>query len=108
MDKRDFSAADVLTAVQTINHHVKDLQKLAKYIDFCLVSERCSNEQVQLMRREALDTVLGCAWPVSAHGERQGLPLTVPEGSSVERNPKRLQGTTACVSSRQGRYTTVT
>lgn len=29
MDKRDFSAADVLTAVQTINHHVKDLQKLA-------------------------------------------------------------------------------
>lgn len=55
MDKRDFSAADVLTAVQTINHHVKDLQKLAKYIDFCLVSEKCSSEQVQLMRREALD-----------------------------------------------------
>lgn len=50
MDKRDFSAADVLTAVQTINHHVKDLQKLAKYIDFCLVSERCSNEQVQFQK----------------------------------------------------------
>lgn len=54
MDKRDFSAADVLTAVQTINHHVKDLQKLARYIDFCFVSEKCSDEQVQLMRRESL------------------------------------------------------
>lgn len=56
MDKRDFNAADVLTAVQTINHHAKDLQKLAKYIDFCFVSvKNCSNEQVQLMR-ELLDT----------------------------------------------------
>lgn len=31
MDKRDFNAADILTAVQTINHHVKDLQKLERY-----------------------------------------------------------------------------
>lgn len=39
MDKRDFNAADILTAVQTINHHVKDLQKLERYgrAWFCLV-----------------------------------------------------------------------
>lgn len=55
MDKRDFNAADILTAVQTINHHVKDLQKLERYIDFCFVSANCSDEQVQLMRRESLD-----------------------------------------------------
>lgn len=39
MDKRDFSAADVLTAVQTINHHVKDLQKLAKYWEKVRISK---------------------------------------------------------------------
>lgn len=56
MDKRDFNAADILTAVQTINHHVKDLQKLERYIDFCFVSANCSDEQVQLMRRQVDDT----------------------------------------------------
>lgn len=37
MDKRDFSAADVLTAVQTINHHVKDLQRAKIAVSYATI-----------------------------------------------------------------------